>query len=55
MQEKILKGKKNGMIMWPARVALCGLDSTPGGAVELADILGKEETLKRIENAINMF
>jgi len=49
------KGKKNGMIMWPARVALCGLDSTPGGAVELADILGKEETLKRLENAIKMF
>lgn len=49
------KGKKNGMIMWPARVALCGLDSTPGGAVELADIIGKEETLKRLENAINMF
>ncbi len=49
------KGKKNGMIMWPARVALCGLDSTPGGAVELADIIGKEETLKRLENAIKMF
>lgn len=48
-------GKKNGMIMWPARVALCGLESTPGGAVELADILGKEETLKRIDNAIKMF
>ena len=49
------KGKKNGMIMWPARVALCGLDSTPGGAVELADIIGKEETLKRLDVAIKMF
>lgn len=48
-------GKKNGMIMWPARVALCGLDSTPGGAVELADIIGKEETIKRLKNAIEMF
>lgn len=48
-------GKKNGMIMWPARVALCGLESTPGGAVELADILGREETLKRLENALTMF
>ncbi len=48
-------GKKNGMIMWPARVALCGLDSTPGGAVELADIIGKEETLKRIDDALNTY
>ena len=48
-------GKKNGAIMWPARVALCGLESTPGGAVELADIIGKEETLARLENAIKMF
>ncbi len=48
-------GKKNGMIMWPARVALCGLESTPGGAVELADIIGKDETLKRLDNAIKMF
>ncbi len=48
-------GKKNGVIMWPARVALCGLESTPGGAVELADIIGKEETLKRLDNAIKMF
>ncbi len=48
-------GKKNGMIMWPARVALCGLESTPGGAVELADILGKEETLKRIDDAIDKY
>lgn len=47
-------GKKNGMIMWPARVALCGLESTPGGAVELADILGREETLRRIEQAITL-
>jgi len=48
-------GKKNGVIMWPARVALCGLESTPGGAVELADIIGKEETLKRIDSAIAKF
>lgn len=49
------KGKKNGAVMWPARVALCGLESTPGGAVELADILGKEETLRRLDRAIAMF
>lgn len=49
------KEKKNGVIMWPARVALCGLESTPGGAVELADILGREETLRRLDAAIKMF
>jgi len=48
-------GKKNGAIMWPARVALCGMESTPGGAVELADILGKEETIRRIREALKIF
>ncbi len=45
-------GLKNGQVLWPARVALSGLASTPGGAVELAEILGKDETLARIEAAI---
>ena len=39
---------KNGRIMWPVRTALSGKAVTPGGAVELAHILGKEETLRRI-------
>ena len=43
---------KNGIIMWPARVAMSGKQSTPGGAVELADLLGKTETLKRIDFSI---
>ena len=47
-------GMKNGQVLWPARVALSGLPSTPGGAVELAEILGKEETLARMEAAIQM-
>lgn len=47
-------GLKNGQILWPVRVALSGLPSTPGGAVELADILGRQETLSRIKNAIQM-
>ena len=34
------------------RVALSGRESTPGGATELAVILGKEETLKRISEAL---
>ena len=40
---------KNGRIMWPVRVAVSGKPTTPGGAVELCQILGKEETLRRLE------
>ncbi len=39
---------KNGRIMWPLRVAVSGKPATPGGAVELCQILGKGETLRRI-------
>ena len=39
---------KNGRIMWPVRTALSGKSVTPGGAVELCHILGKEETLRRM-------
>ncbi len=46
------KELKNGQIMWPVRVALTNKAFTPGGAVEIAHILGKEETLKRINQAI---
>lgn len=41
-------GLKNGRIMWPIRTALSGKAVTPGGAVELCHILGREETLRRI-------
>ena len=40
---------KNGRIMWPVRTALSGKAVTPGGAVELAHILGKEESIRRIQ------
>ena len=40
---------KNGRIMWPVRTAMSGKAVTPGGAVELCHILGKEETLRRIK------
>ncbi len=43
---------KNGQVLWPVRVALSGLPSTPGGAVELAALLGREETLKRLLSGI---
>lgn len=44
---------KNGRILWPVRVAVSGKAFTPGGAVEIAEILGKEETLKRMEKGIS--
>ena len=40
---------KNGTVMWPARIAVAGKTVTPGGAVEILDILGKEESLRRME------
>ncbi|MBP3520499.1 MAG: glutamate--tRNA ligase [Oscillospiraceae bacterium] len=43
---------KNGRIMWPVRTALSGKAVTPGGAVELCLILGKDETLRRMEKGI---
>ena len=46
------KGYKTGYIMWPIRTALSGKETTPAGATEIADVLGKEETLKRIDAAI---
>lgn len=41
-------GIKNSQVLWPIRTALSGKEVTPGGATELAEILGKDETLKRI-------
>lgn len=43
---------KTGYIMWPLRTAMSGKAATPGGATELMAILGKEESLKRIDAAI---
>ncbi len=43
---------KNGLILWPLRTALSGKQFTPGGGVELAYLLGKEDTLNRIKAGI---
>lgn len=43
---------KNGRILWPVRVAVSGKAFTPGGGVELAHILGKDETIRRIKVGI---
>lgn len=43
---------KNGWLLWPVRTAVSGKQFTPGGGVELCDILGKEDTLSRIRRGI---
>lgn len=43
---------KNAKLMWPVRIAVAGKQVTPGGAVEICQILGKEETLRRIRTGI---
>jgi glutamyl-tRNA synthetase len=43
---------KNGIVLWPLRTALSGKAVTPGGAFEIADIIGKEESIRRIKLGI---
>ncbi len=43
---------KNGQVLWPVRTALTGKQFTPGGAIEIAYILGKDESLNRIRTGI---
>jgi glutamyl-tRNA synthetase len=47
-------GIKNGQMFWPVRTALSGKPTSPCGASELAELLGKEETIKRINKGIEM-
>ncbi len=46
------KGCKNGYVMWPVRTAVSGKQNTPGGATELMEILGRQESVRRIQAAI---
>lgn len=48
------KGCKNGYVMWPVRTAVSGKKMTPAGATEIMEILGKEESLKRIQKGISL-
>ena len=48
------KGVKVGYVMWPIRTAVSGKQSTPGGATEIMEILGKEESVKRIKDGIEL-
>lgn len=47
------KGYKVGFVMWPLRTALSGKASTPGGATQIMEILGKDESLSRIRAGID--
>lgn len=48
------KGYKNGYVMWPVRTAVSGKQMTPGGATELMEVLGKDESLRRIRKGIEL-
>ena len=48
------KGVKTGFVMWPVRTAVSGKQTTPGGATEIMEILGKEESLRRIRKGIEL-
>lgn len=45
-------GVKNGTAMWPVRIAASGMTVTPGGAVEILDILGRKEALSRLHKGL---
>lgn len=45
---------KNGQMLWPIRTALSGKSFTPGGAFEIAILIGKEESLKRMHKGIEL-
>lgn len=52
LSEKL--GVKSGQIFLPLRLAVTGVASTPGGATEMAGILGKEESLRRLDFSIEL-
>jgi glutamyl-tRNA synthetase len=43
---------KYGPLMWPSRIAMSGLLATPGGSTDIMYLIGKEETLKRLQKGI---
>ena len=48
------KGIKNGLALWPLRTAVSGKQMTPGGAFEIMDIIGRDESIARIRKGIEM-
>lgn len=47
-------GVKNGYVLWPVRIAIAGKQFTPGGALEIAEIIGKDDTIARMRKSIGM-
>ena len=45
---------KNGQILWPLRTAVSGKQMTPGGATELMELLGKEESIARVRKGVEV-
>ncbi len=48
------KGVKTNYVMWPLRIAVSGQMSTPGGATEIMEVIGKDESLKRLRKGMEM-
>ena len=48
------KGMKNGQVLWCVRIALTGKENTPGGASEMAELLGRERSLERLAHAMKL-
>jgi len=47
------QGMKNGTLLWPVRIAMAGKQVTPGGAIEIAVLLGREEALRRLRHGLS--
>lgn len=47
-------GFKNGYVLWPIRTAVSGKQMTPAGATEIMEIIGKDESIKRIKKGIEL-
>lgn len=45
-------GRKNGTVLYPLRIALSGQAVTPGGAIEIAALLGREESFRRLKEGL---
>ena len=48
-------GVKSGALLWCARIAVSGMSVTPGGATEIMQVIGREESLRRLHVAISKF
>ena len=46
-------GLKNGQVLWTFRVAITGAANTPGGASDMAELLGKERTVARLRSTLS--